>query len=223
MGFICYFKERKNDKKETKGYFMRQFISTLLLIVAIVSSGFAQDQKRDPKKTAEFFAKSYLNKDYKTCIKMMDPIIVEDLGGETVVIAQFEKYRNALGDNMTIKDIEIGSADKQVARIQDEEYAIVPYLMIISDADGEELYCEGYYLATSRVNFPFWFIQNGGPTVENALKRYSEDLYNELNPPQVKMYNKDKSFLMIQVDGEWVPSEKTYEMMKELLENAEAE
>ncbi len=202
---------------------MRQFIATLLLIATITSNGFAQDQKRDLKKTAEIFAKSYLNKDYKTCIKMMDPIIVEDLGGESVVVAQFEKYRNTLDDNMKIEDIKIGSVDKQVARIKGEEYAIVPYLMIMSNADGEELYCEGYYLATSRVNFPFWFLQNGGPTVEHALKQYSEDLCKELNPPQRKLYNDDKSFLMVEQGDEWVPSEQTLEVMRGLVEDTEAE
>ena len=202
---------------------MKQSIAILLLIATIASNGFAEEQKRDLIKTAEFFAKSYLAKDYETCSKMMDPNLVKHIGGEEFLAQQLEEYRNLIGQNTTIKSIEILSKDKRIATIKNEEYAVIPYLMTMISEGGEEFYYEGYYFANSRVDFPIWWIQNGGSDVKNSIKQYSEDLYNKLEFPQMKSYNKDKSFLMIQENGEWVSSEKTYDMMKKILEDAEAE
>lgn len=201
---------------------MKQPIAILLLIMTITSNSFAQAQKRDLQKSAEFFATAYLNKDYEACVKMMDPFLVEDLGGEGVAQDQLEKNRNVWED-LELRDIRIGESLNPVARVKDEEYAIVPYVMVLSDANGDKSYLEGYFLATSRINFDFWFFQNGNAGVAESLQKYSKDLYKKLNPPQRKLYNEDKSFLMIEQGDEWVPSEQTLEMMRSLAEDTEVE
>ena len=50
------------------------------------------------------------------------------------------------------------------------------------------------------------------------MREYSKDVYDKLNFPERKFYSESGDFMMIERNGKWIPDEKTYKIMKDLVE-----
>ncbi len=182
------------------------------------------ENKNDLIETARYFSSAILNKDFEKVINLYEPSMVDSMGGEDIVIKKIkEALLLAEKENMVISEIEILGKSTVVRTKDTEEYAVV-YTKNIINSDEEKMFIDSYMVFVTRDGFPYWFfVADGGYQTELILKELLKDKYKDLNIPKRKLYNEDKSFLMIEQDDEWVPSEKTLEMMKNLVEDAEVE
>lgn len=202
-----------------KGLFktkQRMQIGGVLTVVSICFSSLAQDGDIKPRvmREAQLLVHAIYSGDVESAIQRMPLEVVEAMGGADGIRKSIEQTKAVSGKDAPLPEILKVTSTASVHQFQ---YAIVGTRTKMRSG-GDLAIVDSYLVGISKDQGVSWVFLNGSDSVKARLIRKHPELAATLVFPVRVMRSGESTFT--EVNGKWVPDDKTYQMMKSVVDKA---
>jgi len=190
---------------------------TFMLLSILIQPCYSQDadMKARIKNEAQILSTAIATGDYEKAASRMPAELVEKSGGLAGLKQSMEQAKGK-----SIKDTprqEIGEVSS-IAKAGQFTYAIVNTSMRIVNGTDTAI-VKSYMVGISKDDGDSWVFLNGSDSAKERLIRKNPELATTLRFPVRVMTTGSSTYT--EVNGRWVPDEKTYQEMKATSERSE--